>query len=97
MLQKKLKMLLKTTNLSVTELAQRTGVPRTNIQQWLTGTSPNIAQVDSVAKYFGISIEELCFDRKAKSSIEELFTEALIHTGTYKIQVTKIVKKNEED
>jgi transcriptional regulator with XRE-family HTH domain len=95
MLDKKLKALLKSKNMSVTELAKATGVPKTNIQQWMTGSSPNIVQADKVAAYFGISLEELVFDRKPKNSIEEIFSEALIHTGHYKIQITKLTKKEE--
>lgn len=96
MIEKNLKKLLKTSNLSVTELAQRTGVPRTNIQQWLSGTSPNIVQVDKVANYFGITIDELVFDRRPKSSVDGQLFETLIHSGDYKIMITKIVKKDEE-
>ena len=97
MFEKKLKALMKSHNLTVTELAQRTGVPRTNIQQWLTGSSPNIIQVDKVASYFDLTVDELVFGRKPKSSVEELFTEALIHTGHYKISITKLTKKDESE
>jgi len=89
MFEKKLKALMKSHNLTVTELAQRTGVPRTNIQQWLTGSSPNIIQVDKVASYFDLTVDELVFGRKPKSSVEELFSEALIHT--------KLTKKDESE
>lgn len=97
MLDKKLKALLKANNLTVTELAKLTGVPKTNINSWLTGSSPNISQVDKVAQHFNLTVDELVFGRKQKSSVEELFTEALIHTGHYKISITKLVKKDEED
>jgi len=97
MLGKKLKSLLKSHNLSISELASRTKVPKTNIQGWLNGSSPNIEQLDKVANYFGITIEELAFDRKPKNVIEEIFTEALVHTGHYKIQITKLTKKGESD
>lgn len=96
MLDKKLKGLLKAHNLSVSELSKKTGVPKTNIQQWLTGSAPNVYQLDKVAAYFKISIEELMFARKPKTSIEGLFEEALVHTGHYKIQITKLTKKDEE-
>lgn len=97
MFEKKLRALMKSHNLTVTELAQRAGVPRTNIQQWLTGSSPNIIQVDKVASYFDLTVDELVFGRKPKSSVEELFTEALIHTGHYKISITKLTKKDESE
>lgn len=96
MLEKKLKSLLKTHNLSISELASRVKVPKTNIQGWLNGSSPNIEQLDRVALYFGISIEELVFDRKPKNKLEELFEEATVFSGHYKIQVTKLIKKGDE-
>lgn len=96
MLGKKLKSLLKSHNLSISELASRTKVPKTNIQGWLNGSSPNVEQLDKVATYFEITIEELMFDRKPKNAIEDLFSEVLVHTGHYKIQITKLTKKDEE-
>lgn len=97
MLDKKLKSLLKSNNLSIAELAKRAGVPKTNIQQWLQGATPNVYQVEKVATYFGLTVDELIFNRKPKSSVEELFAEALIHTGHYKISITKLTKKDESE
>lgn len=95
MFAKKLKSLLEEQNLSVTEFSKRINVPKSNIQQWLQGSSPNINQVDQVARYFKMTIEELVFDRKPSTSIEELFSEVLVHSGNYKIQISKLVKKEE--
>lgn len=97
MLEKKLKSLLKIHNLSLSELAKVTGVPRSTMAQWGSGSAPNVYQLEKVASHFGISIEELCFNRKPKSSLDELFTEALVHSGHYKISITKLTKKNEDD
>ncbi len=97
MLDKKLKALLKSHNLSVAELANRVDVPRSTIQQWIAGTAPNIYQLEKVASYFKLTVDELAFGRKPKASVEELFTEALIHSGHYKISITKLVKKDGED
>lgn len=97
MLDKKLKALLKSHNLSVTELANRTNVPRSTIQQWIAGTAPNIYQLEKVDSYFDLTVDELVFGRKPKTSVEELFTEALIHTGHYKISITKLTKKDESE
>lgn len=95
MFDKKLKALLRSHNLSVAELAKRTGLPRSTIQQWTAGGTPNVYQLEKVATYFNITIDELVFDKKPKQAIEELFTEALVHTGHYKIQITKLTKKDE--
>ena len=97
MFEKKLKALLKSRNMSVTELSKETGVAKTNIQQWLTGSAPNIKQVDKVAQFFNMTIDELFFDRKSKSSLEELFTEISVHTGVYRVEIKKITKKDNND
>jgi transcriptional regulator with XRE-family HTH domain len=95
MIDKKLKALMKSRNISATDLSKETGVPRTTIQQWLTGSSPNIMQADKIASYFNVTIEELVFDRKPKPSIESIFNEAQLHVGHYRIEITKLTKKDD--
>ncbi len=96
MLEKKLKALLKTHNLSLAELAKKVGVPRSTIAQWGSVSDPNVYQLAKVAAHFGISIEELCFDEKPKaSSLDELFSEVVISNGIYKIEIKKLVKKDD--
>lgn len=96
MFDKRLKALLTKHKLTVAELARRTGISRTTIQSWTVGAKPSVYELDKVASYFEMTIDELVFDRKPKSSIEELFEEALIHTGHYKIQITKMTKKDQD-
>lgn len=97
MFDKKLKTLLKSHNLSVAELAKRTGLPRSTIQQWTAGGTPNVYQLEKVASYFNITIDELVFDKKPKNLIEDIFNETLIHSGEYKIRISKLTKKGESD
>jgi transcriptional regulator with XRE-family HTH domain len=89
MFEKKLKELLKKNNLSMTELSKRVGVPKTNIQQWLTGSVPNIVQLNKVAEYFNMTVDEIYFDEKPKS-VETFVSELKIHEGIYKIAITKL-------
>jgi transcriptional regulator with XRE-family HTH domain len=86
----KLKKLLEKHRLSISELSKISGVPKTNIQQWLTGSSPNIKQIDKVARYFKMSIEELYFDRQQIKSESKLIDKIEITEGEYKITVKKI-------
>ena len=96
MFDKRLKALLKVHNISVTDLAKRTGISRTTIQSWTTGTKPSIYELDKLCDVFKMSLDEIVFDRKPKLSLEDMFEEVLIHTGHYKIQITKLTKKDEE-
>lgn len=93
MLQKILRELLDSKNLSVTALSRETGVPKTNIQGWLDGASPNIGQLDQVARYLGVSLEYLAFGRDDAEKWDELLEKVHIHTGMYEITVKKVVKK----
>ena len=93
MFEKRLKNLLEKNNISVSELAKETGIPATNIRQWLTGTAPNINQIDKVAQYFQMSVDELVFGRKPQSKIENLMTELKIHDGIYRVSITKLENK----
>lgn len=94
MFDKKLKKLLQSHNLSVTDLAKLTGVPRSTIQLWTAGGTPNVYQLEKVATYFKITIDELVFDKKEKQPTEDLFIEEFTHSGHYKIQITKLTKKD---
>lgn len=95
MFDKRLKALLKEHNLSVTDLAKKTGISRTTIQSWVAGTKPSIYELDKLCDVFSMTIDELVFNRKSRPNVEDFFKEVLIHTGTYKIQVTKLTKKDE--
>jgi transcriptional regulator with XRE-family HTH domain len=88
--EKKLKDVLEKNRISVAELSRQTGVPKTNIQQWLTGTSPNIIQLDKVATFFNMTIEELYFDRKESTKPSVFLNKIEITEGAYKILIEKI-------
>lgn len=96
MFDKRLKALLKERNISVTDLAKKTGISRTTIQSWTAGAKPSIYELDKLCDVFNMTLDELVFNRKPKSSIEEFFAETLIHTGNYKISISKLTKKDEE-
>lgn len=93
MLPKILREVLEEKNLSVTALARESGVPKTNIQGWLDGASPNINQLDQVAQYLGVSIDYLAFGRDDSEKWDELLEKVHIHTGLYEITVKKVNKK----
>lgn len=97
MFDKRFKALLKERGLNVTELAKLSGVSRTTLQSWLTGVKPSVYDLDKVGKVLTMTIDELVFGRKPKSSVEDLFKEVLIHSGTYKVKVTKLTEKDEDD
>ncbi len=57
-----LKSALKKANIGVPTLSKRTGVPRQTIANWIAGQSPqNLDDVRTIANYFSMTIDELCF------------------------------------
>lgn len=97
MFDKRLKALLKERNISVTDLAKMTGISRTTIQSWTAGAKPSVYELDKLCNVFNMTLDELVFNRKPKNAIDDLFSEALIHTGHYKIQITKLTKKESSE
>lgn len=96
MLGKNLEEILKSKEITLTELAKATSVPRTTLIGWVKGTSasPNLEQLDRVASYLKVSIEELAFGRKQKQpEIADLLDSATVHTGLYKLTIEKVTPK----
>jgi transcriptional regulator with XRE-family HTH domain len=93
MLAETLRRLLDERGISIAELSRKTEVPKSNINTWLQGASPNIEQADKVARYFGVTMEYLVFGREVKDSLEEFFERVEIHKGEYEISVKKLIRK----
>jgi transcriptional regulator with XRE-family HTH domain len=93
MLAKNLKSLIKQKEITVSELARRTEVPKSNILTWLSGANPNIEQLDKVAQYFNVSIDYLAFGRSEEDLLSKLTDNVEIHSGHYKITIKKLTKK----
>ena len=88
MLEKNLKKVLEQKNISVMELARKTGVPKSNINAWLTGASPNLEQLDKVAQFLETTIDYLAFGRQ--SELTKVLKEFEVHTGLYEIKIKRI-------
>lgn len=63
-----LKDLMESNGVTLSVLARQTKVPKQTIHNWLCGTEPkSLDHVRSVANYFELSIEELCFGESQKN------------------------------
>lgn len=94
MLAKNLKLLIELKELTVSELARRTDVPKSNILTWLNGANPNLEQLDKVAQYFNVSIDYLVFGRTSEDLFAKFTDKIEMHSGHYEIIIKKISKKN---
>lgn len=93
MFRERLKDLMDKRSLNASDLARKAGVPRSNIQAWLTGASPNIEQLGKCALILEITVDELYFGTKPKSGLDHLLEELEVHNEVYRISIKKIVKK----
>ncbi len=93
MLAKNLKQLLEDREITISALAKATDVPKSTISTWLAGRTPDLIQLDKVARYLGTNIEALAFGRKQEDIFSEIMQKVEIHSGLYEITVKKIVKK----
>lgn len=98
-LQEILKELMDSETITLTALAKETGVPKQTIHNWLCGTEPkSLDQVRSVAQYFDLSIEELCYgevenrkhNSKQKNPIES--HEEEIRAGVFEVVLRRVKK-----
>jgi transcriptional regulator with XRE-family HTH domain len=90
MLKENLINLLEQKNISLTELARQTKVPKSNLSAWLKGRSPNVEQLDKVAQFLDTTIDFLMFGRKAKREESTLVYKLEVESGKYEIVVKKI-------
>lgn len=99
----KLKAILKgqmdSESITLSALAKETGVPKQTIHNWLCGTEPkSLDQVRSVAQYFDLSIEELCYgeagmkkhNSKHENPIEDHQEE--IRAGIFEVVLRRVKK-----
>lgn len=96
MLGKNLEKALEEREMTVTQLSKGSNVPRTTILGWIKGTSisPNLEQLDRVANFLKMTIEELAFGRKLKQpELSDLLDSATVHTGLYKLTIEKVNQK----
>jgi transcriptional regulator with XRE-family HTH domain len=93
MLVKNLKALIELKEITVSELARKTDVPKSNILTWLNGANPNLEQLDKVAQYFRVSIDYLVSGRTNEDLFERFTDKIEMHSGHYEIIIKKI-KKN---
>ncbi len=88
-----LERLLKEHRLSLSQLAIETKIPKSNLAKWAAGANPNIMQLEKVASYFNITIDELVFNKKPSNEMEDLVNKMELHTGLYEISIKRVIKK----
>ena len=66
-LAKHLKELIRHADVTIAQVARKTGVPAKTLYKWVEGQNPrNIEQVKKVANFFDKTVDELCFGESEK-------------------------------
>ena len=59
---------MKEKGVGVTVLAKKSGISRKTIENWLAGQKPqNVEQLKTIAEFFGLTVDEICFGPSLKS------------------------------
>lgn len=93
-IQSTLKLLLSEKNLSIRELAKRSGVPNSTLQEWSSNRSPkNPVQVQKVAQVLGVSLHYLLFGEEDKSEPLTKLLKEDVFSGTFEINIRRVREK----
>jgi transcriptional regulator with XRE-family HTH domain len=72
--------LLKKRNLSMSDLAKKSKVPKTNLHSWASGANPQLDQLKRVCEVLQVPLHELAFgetdpfEPKSEEILKEIFT-----------------------
>lgn len=97
---KNLKKIIDERNLTPKMISDATGIPRSNIGDWLAGTEPRLNDsIIKLAKYLGCSIDYLMTGKSLEEEVLNDFSNSLedgfaeIHSGVYRLRIEKFFKK----
>lgn len=89
-LKEQLNFYLELKDMTATKLAKLSGVSKSTISDWLTGTSPrNIEQVKAVANVLNVTLDELCFG-KDENKLSDFREE--INAGVFEVVLRRVKK-----
>lgn len=87
-----LKRLLHENDMTVAKLSRDTKIPRQTIDNWLNGQEPrSFGHVKKVARYFEVTMDELCFDEKSPEPQIKDFNEE-INAGVFEVVLRRVRK-----
>ena len=100
--QKVLNKELEKRGLNANSLSKKSGIPRSTIYSWLSGSYPDsrtIYSVKTLADFFGVSLEYLLFEAKEKKEDTYLVNEIISGRdgNLYRVKVSAIKKNYSED
>ena len=92
-LKENLQRLMEKNALNVPRLAKLTGISKQTISNWMAGQKPkNIQQVKTVANFFGISLDYLCFGEGQEKKTKIKDYEEEINAGIFEVVLRRVKK-----
>ena len=89
-----LKKLMRTKGLSAKELALSIDVKPSTLSGWVQGSSPrDLVEVHRCAKFLGVSMEKLLFDKEPDSATLEDFMTEQVFDGYLKVKIERVISK----
>lgn len=83
-------------NLTLKKIADGTGIPRSNISEWIAGRSPQLSDdLVKLAEYLGVTLDFLVTGKNQEEKlIDEIIKDTAerfvqVHRGVYRITVEK--------
>ena len=93
-LKEQLTYLLDQEKISLSFLANETGIPVQTLHNWLNGVAPRgLNQLKKVSDFFGITIDELCFGTFSKSDTNQepfINYKDEINAGTFEVVLRRV-------
>lgn len=90
MLAKNILDLLEKHDTSLAKLSRETNIPRSTLNSWLKGRSPNLEQLNKVAEFFNTTIDFLAFSKKQSVIAPALLYKGEVKSGSFEIVVRRI-------
>ena len=92
-LNKVLRRLMADKGIKPASLARSLHIPATTISNWLQGQKPrDIEQVRTVAKFFGVSVEYLCFGEEPVQADPITHKWEEINAGVFEVVLRRVRK-----
>lgn len=87
--------LIQESGVTIGEVARSTGMAKSTLHNLMNGTEPSLTKVQSLAEFFGVTIDYLTTGRESTGDPFENVIKASVHKGVYEVTIKKIVKSDE--
>lgn len=86
-----LKRLVKKEGITMAQLSRATKIAPQTLNNWVAGQEPrSLEKLKRVSDYFGITLDELCFDQKRKLPQEIQDYDEEINAGVFEVVLRRV-------